>query len=219
MGFPVGARGKEPTCQFRRHKRHRFDPCVGKIPWRRKWQSNAVFLPGESHGQKSLAGCKGRHGVAKSLTRLKHLRLLACLKEYISRWMEERCVRDRKKGKRQTDRQTDIAKGQAESISLPPDREICMPMSSLGHNHPPTPDSQKRQTTPPFHAQLVISAVRQLTCSPWRDSPEKLEYTPCAFRCKSRHSELNQQPGLRDKLHLEIVFMYQKTNYCQVPPQ
>ena len=33
-----------------------FDPCVGKIPWRRKWQPTAVFLPGESHGWRSLAG-------------------------------------------------------------------------------------------------------------------------------------------------------------------
>ena len=29
---------------------------VGKIPWRRKWQPTPVFLPGESHGQRSLAG-------------------------------------------------------------------------------------------------------------------------------------------------------------------
>ena len=29
---------------------------VGKIPWRRVWQSTLVFLPGESHGQRSLAG-------------------------------------------------------------------------------------------------------------------------------------------------------------------
>ena len=28
----------------------------GKIPWRRAWQLNLVFLPGESHGQRSLAG-------------------------------------------------------------------------------------------------------------------------------------------------------------------
>ena len=33
-----------------------FDPWVGKIPWRRKWQVNPVFLPGKSHGQRSLAG-------------------------------------------------------------------------------------------------------------------------------------------------------------------
>ena len=32
-----------------------FDPWVGKIPWRRKWQPRSVFLPGESHGQMSLA--------------------------------------------------------------------------------------------------------------------------------------------------------------------
>ena len=39
-----------------RCKRHRFDPGVRKIPWRRKWQSTAVFLPRKSHGQKSLVG-------------------------------------------------------------------------------------------------------------------------------------------------------------------
>ena len=32
------------------------DPWVGKIPWRRAWQPTLVFLPGESHGQRSLAG-------------------------------------------------------------------------------------------------------------------------------------------------------------------
>ena len=40
-----------------------FDPWVGKIPWRRAWQPTPVFLPGESHGQRSLVsyspcGCK-----------------------------------------------------------------------------------------------------------------------------------------------------------------
>ena len=39
-----------------RHKRGRFDPWVGKIPWGRAWQSTTVFLPGESHGQRSLMG-------------------------------------------------------------------------------------------------------------------------------------------------------------------
>ena len=29
----------------------------GKIPWRRAWQPTPVFLPGESHGQRRLAGC------------------------------------------------------------------------------------------------------------------------------------------------------------------
>ena len=37
-----------------------FDPWVGKIPWRRKWQPTAVSLPGKSHGQRSLVGCSPR---------------------------------------------------------------------------------------------------------------------------------------------------------------
>ena len=36
--------------------RHGFDPWVWKIPWRRAWQPTPVFFPGESHGQRSLAG-------------------------------------------------------------------------------------------------------------------------------------------------------------------
>ena len=35
----------------------RFDPWVGKIPWRRAWQPTPLFLPGGSHGQRSLGGC------------------------------------------------------------------------------------------------------------------------------------------------------------------
>ena len=33
-----------------------FNPWVGKIPWRRKWQPTLVFLPGKSHGWRSLVG-------------------------------------------------------------------------------------------------------------------------------------------------------------------
>ena len=33
-----------------------FHPWVQKIPWSRKWQSIPVFVPGESHGQRSLKG-------------------------------------------------------------------------------------------------------------------------------------------------------------------
>ena len=36
--------------------KHGFSPWVRKIPWRRAWQPTPVFLPGESHGQRSLAG-------------------------------------------------------------------------------------------------------------------------------------------------------------------
>ena len=37
-------------------KRCRFDPWVGKIPWRRAWQPTPVFLPRASQGQRSLEG-------------------------------------------------------------------------------------------------------------------------------------------------------------------
>ena len=47
---------KESTCQCSRCKRCGLDPWVGKITWRRKWQSTSVFLPGKSHGQRCLAG-------------------------------------------------------------------------------------------------------------------------------------------------------------------
>ena len=60
-GLPKWRSGKESACKCRGHKRqkrHEFDPWVGKIPWRRKWQPTAVFLPGRLHGQSSLWGHK-----------------------------------------------------------------------------------------------------------------------------------------------------------------
>ena len=54
-GHPSWHYGKELTCQCRRFKRNRFDPWVGKILWGRKWQPTPIYLPGESHGQRSLA--------------------------------------------------------------------------------------------------------------------------------------------------------------------
>ena len=53
LGLPRWLSAKESACQCRRHG---FDPWVGRIPWRRKCQPTPVFLPGKSHGQRSLAG-------------------------------------------------------------------------------------------------------------------------------------------------------------------
>ena len=53
---PRWLRGERLYLQHRRHRRHGFDTRVGKIPWRRAWQPTPIFLPGESHGQRSLAG-------------------------------------------------------------------------------------------------------------------------------------------------------------------
>ena len=47
---------KEPMCQSRRNKRHRLHAWVGKISWKREWQTTPVFLPGKFHGQRSLVG-------------------------------------------------------------------------------------------------------------------------------------------------------------------
>ena len=55
-GLPFS--GKESSCQC---KRHRFDPWVHKIPWRREWQPAPVFLPRKSHGQRNLAGYSPGH--------------------------------------------------------------------------------------------------------------------------------------------------------------
>ena len=64
-GLPWWLSGEKFACQCRRRG---FDSWVGKIPQRRKQQSTPVFLPGKSHGQRSLAGYSppGR----KSRTRL-----------------------------------------------------------------------------------------------------------------------------------------------------
>ena len=47
---------RNPPANAGRRKRSRFDPWVRKIPWRRAWPPSPVFLPGESHGQRNLAG-------------------------------------------------------------------------------------------------------------------------------------------------------------------
>ena len=73
--------GKEPACQRRRC---RLDPWVRKIPSRRKRQPTPVFLPGKSHGQRSLVGyspwCRKRvgHSCAAHIMLFIHLGLVWC---------------------------------------------------------------------------------------------------------------------------------------------
>ena len=54
-GLPRRFSGKESTCQYRRWKRYSFDPRIGKILWRGKWQP-LKYSCLENHGQRSLAG-------------------------------------------------------------------------------------------------------------------------------------------------------------------
>ena len=53
LGEFGGSDGEGSACDSARVG---FDPLVGKIPWRREWQPTPVFVPGESHGQRSLVG-------------------------------------------------------------------------------------------------------------------------------------------------------------------
>ena len=55
-GLPGGTSGKESACWSRRGKTCQFNPWIGKIPWRRALQPIPVFLPGEFHEKRSLAG-------------------------------------------------------------------------------------------------------------------------------------------------------------------
>ena len=52
-GLPWWLSGKESTCQC---KRHRLNPWIRTIPWRRKWQPTPVFLPEQSQGLRILVG-------------------------------------------------------------------------------------------------------------------------------------------------------------------
>ena len=61
-GLSLWLSGKVSACKAgdvkknNNNRRRGFDPWVRKIPWRRKWQLTPVFLPGESHGQRSMVG-------------------------------------------------------------------------------------------------------------------------------------------------------------------
>ena len=55
--------------------RPRFNSCIGKIPWRRKWQRTPVSLPGKSHGQRSLVDCSPRGRKESDMTERLHFTL------------------------------------------------------------------------------------------------------------------------------------------------
>ena len=77
--------GEESACQCKRHRKCRFNPWIGKIPWSRKWQPTPVFLPGTSHGQKNLAGYRpwGR----KELDMTEHTHIISFAEELKNSYM------------------------------------------------------------------------------------------------------------------------------------
>jgi len=85
MGLPRWLNGKETTCQCGRLRRCGFDPWVGTITWRQKWPPSPVFLPGKSHGQRSLMGyspwgCKESDMTERLIMHLS----ITCLSIYLS---------------------------------------------------------------------------------------------------------------------------------------
>ena len=62
-----------------------FDPWVGNIPWRRKWQLTPVFLPGESHGRRSLVGYSPRGHKELDTTERLHFQSRLCFVRVISK--------------------------------------------------------------------------------------------------------------------------------------
>ena len=87
--LPKWLGGKESTCQS---WRRRFDPWVGKIPWRRVWQTTPVFLPGELHGQRRMAGCslwghnRVRHNLAMKQQPCDHMKSLSRVRLFATPW-------------------------------------------------------------------------------------------------------------------------------------
>ena len=69
--FPVGLVVKSPPANAG-DMRPGSAPWVGKIPWRTAWQSSPVFLPGESHGQRSLAAYSPRGRKESDMTERLH---------------------------------------------------------------------------------------------------------------------------------------------------
>ena len=66
--YPRWYNGKESTYPSRRHKRRRFHPWIGEIPWRRKWQPTPVASPGKFYGQEGLGSYSPGGGKVLDMT-------------------------------------------------------------------------------------------------------------------------------------------------------
>ena len=132
-----GARGKEPACQCRRQRRHRFNPWLWKIPWKRVWQPTPVFMPGKVHGQRSRAG-QGRGGYSpwghKSRTQLS--------RHWLAGWRKPRFLARNKPGG-----------------PFPPELLRIVENCFLGW-HPGRMGSPSLTTTPAFSLQLAAGTRR-----------------------------------------------------------
>ena len=74
MGFPGSSEVKASACNAGDPG---STPGLGRFPWRRKWQPTPVFLPGESHGRRSLVGYSPRGRKESDTTERLHFHFLS----------------------------------------------------------------------------------------------------------------------------------------------
>ena len=81
-------------------RRPGFDQCRGswvrKIPWRREWQPTSEFLPGEFHGQRSLAGYRPWDQKESDITEWLTLSFTATKSNHPSQWLEKPCMQQQR---------------------------------------------------------------------------------------------------------------------------
>ena len=95
-GLPWWLSGKESPGQC---KRCGFSPWVRKILWRREWQPTPVFLPRESHGQRSLVGYSPRgHKESDTTERLHFQFSLSCIGEGNGNPLQCSCLKNLRNG-------------------------------------------------------------------------------------------------------------------------
>ena len=160
MDFPVLS-GKESTCQCRKYW---FDPWVGRIPWRRKWQPTPAFLPGKSLGQRKLSTTV--QGVAEELTTTSQLnnnvRLRKCgdFLKRVKKWDEHKHFLL----KMRTDERQPVEQG-----SFPPadvQKLFLLPSPILSSvPFPWTSRGERLKVTLTYHDIPMFIAVRSRTSS------------------------------------------------------
>ena len=76
-----------------------YDPWVGKMPWRRKWQPTPGLLPGNSHGRRSLVGCSPWGREESDTTEQLHFHFsLSCIGEGHDNPLQCSCLKNPRDG-------------------------------------------------------------------------------------------------------------------------
>ena len=96
-GIPCCLRQQRVCLQCERPE---FNPWGGKIPWRRKWQPTPVFLPGKSHGWRSLVGYSSRGCKESDTTERLHFHFsLSCIGEGNGNPLQYSCLENPRDGR------------------------------------------------------------------------------------------------------------------------